>query len=234
MSEEFSYTGDDVLTVMSKYAVNRNNFIEKLIRRSFGLNNTTTPHNLLEIGAGKGEFINRFKHTPHIKTAIVEPDMQYFNELSKSHQGYESINSISEKIDYAYAIDVMEHIENDTEVLKELYAKLADGGKLLIYVPARMELYSQFDRNIGHFRRYTKSELNSKVREAGFTIETSTYHEILGYFAAFFNKFSQSGDLNPKAVAVYDKFLVPLTNFIERFLYIPIGKSLYVIAKKNG
>jgi SAM-dependent methyltransferase len=234
MSEEFSYTGDNVLSVMSKYAVNRNNFVEKLIRKAFNLDQNTSPKNLLEVGAGRGEFINRFTKDPLLNTIAVELDQQYLAKLSQSHKGYDSVAAITEKIDYAYAIDVMEHIENDVEVMKEIHGKLAVNGKILIYVPARMELYSEFDKNIGHFRRYTKSELRRKAIEAGFTIEKLTYHELLGYFAAFTNKFSKSGELNPKAVAVYDKLLVPLTNFIERFLYIPVGKSLYLIARKNG
>jgi hypothetical protein len=235
MSEYFSYTGDNVLDVMSKYAVNRNNFIEKLIRKSFGIGKPgKDKKNLLELGAGRGEFIDRFADDTAVHTMVVEPDAKYLEVLGKRHEAYAELDQVSKPIDCVYAIDVMEHIENDAEILKSLYDKMPDKGRLLIYVPARMELYSQFDKNIGHFRRYHKKELRDKVKAAGFTIEQLTYHELLGYFAAFANKLSGSGDLNPKAVSVYDKVLVPLTNLLERFLYIPIGKSLYVVARKNG
>lgn len=234
MSEQFLYTGDDVLSVMSTHAVNRNNFIESLIVKAFNLTALSSPVNLLELGAGRGEFINRFAGRTNISTFVVEPDLTYLHNLSQIHKGFADINDVTETIDFVYGIDVLEHIENDTEVLKMIYHKLPIGGKLLIYVPARMELYSQFDKNIGHFRRYTKPELRTKITQAGFHIDTITYHELLGYFAAFTNKFNKTGDLNPKAVAVYDKVLVPLTNVLEKYLYTPIGKSLYVIATKHG
>lgn len=231
MSEDFIYTGDSVLDVMSKYAVNRNNFIEQLIRKS--LLSTSKAMSILELGAGRGEFINRFVNEPGITPFSVEPDKQYNINLNKTHTCFLSLEEVSEPIDCAYAIDVMEHIENDEDVLKQLYQKVKNNGKLLIYVPARMELYSQFDKNIGHFRRYHKKELAQKITNAGFKIEKITYHELLGYFAAFTNKFQKTGQLNAKSVSVYDKIFVPTTNFIERFFHPPIGKSLYVIASKN-
>jgi hypothetical protein len=97
-----------------------------------------------------------------------------------------------------------------------------------------MELYSSFDKKIGHFRRYELKELKMKVLKAGFTIDVIYYHDMLGYFASWLNKkFSKSADLNPKWVRRYDRFLVPVTNFIERFMSVPIGKSIYVTAIKQ-
>ena len=137
-----------------------------------------------------------------------------------------------------FAIDVLEHIEDDRAALRELYNALAANGKLLIYVPARMELYSPFDKAIGHFRRYHLPDLKQKAIEAGFEIETIKYHDFLGYFASYYNKLMTSDEnagLNPKAVAIYDKFLVPLTEFIETILRKPpIGKNVLLVARKKG
>lgn len=213
MNQDFSYTGDDILDVMSKYAINRNNFIEQLIRKS--LFKKGSQQSVLELGAGRGEFIKRFSKDAHIQSFSVEPDKAYQNELAKTHTSYLSLNDVIEPLDCAYAIDVLEHIEDDVETLRLLFAKMKQGGKILIYVPARMELYSKFDENIGHFRRYDKAELAQKITQAGFEIEKITYHEILGYFAAFTNRFNKTGKLSAKSVAVYDKFIVPLTNLLE-------------------
>lgn len=104
---------------------------------------------------------------------------------------------------------------------------------LFIYVPARMELYSNFDKKVGHVRRYNKKTLLRKVCDAHLKVDTIRYHEFIGYFAAYYNRFiSNDGILNPKAVSFYDTFFVPVTNRIERFINMPIGKSLYVIASK--
>ena len=104
---------------------------------------------------------------------------------------------------------------------------------MFVYVPARKELYAAFDKKIGHFRRYSLNELKLKVKDAGFEIYISRYHEFLGYFASALNKiFNRDGNLNPKAVKMYDNLLVPATNFIERFVRVPIGKSVYVAGMK--
>ena len=51
-------------------------------------------------------------------------------------------------------MNVLEHIEDDKEELNIAVSKLNQGGHLIILVPAHNELYSKFDKEIGHFRRY--------------------------------------------------------------------------------
>ena len=56
-------------------------------------------------------------------------------------------------------INVLEHIEDDRAELLSAYRALPVGGFLLLFVPALPQLYSKFDRSVGHFRRYYKKEL---------------------------------------------------------------------------
>lgn len=237
-SSEFVYTGDNVLDVMGQFAINRNRSVEQLITKYLGLDKADpqNPLKILEFGAGKGEFINRFIGKAGMESWVVELDDTYRNQLSQNHQAFKDIAEIADNsMDGIYLIDVLEHLEDDRAFLRAFHQKLKPGGKLFIYVPARMELFSAFDTKIGHFRRYHKKELRNKVTEAGFSIETLRYHEILGYFAAYFNKFfskGNDGELNAGAVKIYDKFLVPTTNLIEKVVSPPIGKSLYVSLSK--
>lgn len=228
------YTGDQVLDVMSACAVNRNNYIEELIRNAFHLDALQVKKNILDFGAGKGEFINRFSGLPNLETHAVEIEESYRDRLSKNNHVHKDIEEIEgNTLDFIYSIDVLEHIKDDGKVLKQLHEKLREGGILFIYVPARIELYSNFDKKIGHVRRYHKKELFRKVCEAQLKVNTIRYHEFIGYFAAYYNKFiSRDGTLNPKAVSFHDTFFVPVTNMIERHINMPIGKSLYVIASK--
>ena len=231
---EFVYTGDNVLDVMSLYANNRNKIIENFITDFFKIKENTTL-NLLEFGAGSGEFINRFKKYKNIKTFTVELDDNYAKNLAKNHFSYKNIEDINEKIDAIFSIDVLEHIEDELIALKTIYNKLESKGKLLIYVPARPELYSNFDKSIGHFRRYKKKELVSKIKEAGFEVNLCRYQDFLGYFAGYYNVMFSKNDatLNKKAVAVYDKLFVPTSKVIEKIMIRPfIGKNLLLLATK--
>ena len=231
---DFQYTGDDVLDIMEKYAPNRNSSIEKLIVFHLGLDETGEQLRVLEFGAGRGEFIKRLINRKNLELIAVDTDLSYIRRLSEHVKAYSSIDEVPGELDCIYLIDVLEHLEDDNYFLKRFYDKLKKNGKLFIYVPARMELYSAFDKKIGHFRRYIKSELKTKVSEAGFEIKVVRYHELLGYLASYMNKMSsKSPDLSISSVKVYDKVLVPTTNFIERFIHVPIGKSIYLSAVKK-
>ena len=227
------YSGDAVLDIISLYAPNRNRSIEKLIVKNLKLDDIDRSVKILEFGAGKGEFIRRFISRKNLELFAVEIDSSYVKSLSSTVKVFNSMDEVSVELDCLYLIDVLEHLENDQFFLNQFYDKLKVGGRLFIYVPARMELYSAFDKKIGHFRRYTLKELRAKTLAAGFTIEELRYHELLGYGALWINKLlSKSGDLNPTAVKLYDKLVVPFTNYIEKFIQAPIGKSIYLSARK--
>ena len=213
------YEGDGVLGIMEKYAPNRNASVEKLIVAHLRLDKPNQHFRILEFGAGKGEFIKRFIKFKNIEVQAVETDLSYIEKLSKTVKVFRAIEDVPDGLDCIYLIDVLEHLEDDRYFLNCFFEKLKKNGRMFIYVPARMELYSAFDKKIGHYRRYTKKELKDKVTEAGFTVEVIRYHEVLGYFASMFNKMAGgSPDLNVNAVKFYDNVLVPSTNFIEKYI----------------
>jgi SAM-dependent methyltransferase len=229
----FHYTGGEVLDIMHQYARRRNQGVEQLIRRHLAWQGQAE-YQLLEFGAGKGEFIDRFAGEPGLRSQVVELDDDFRRELAKRHQAHRLIEEVPDRsIDGLYLIDVLEHLEDDRGFLRQFYQKLKPGGRLFVYVPARPELFSAFDSSIGHYRRYLKQELKEKVLQAGFSLKVLHYHELLGYFAASYNAFfAQSGKLNPRMVAIYDRWLVPTDRLLARAFVPPIGKSLYLLAEK--
>lgn len=71
--------------------------------------------------------------------------------------------------------DVVEHIEHDDRFLRSMYELIAPGGYLYATVPAYSWLWSKEDEEAGHFRRYTLSQINQSIQQAGFSIVYSTY-----------------------------------------------------------
>src|SRR2546430_2262195 len=71
--------------------------------------------------------------------------------------------------------NVLEHVVDDRACLGAMRALLRPGGVLALYVPARPELYGEFDREVGHQRRYRCVELRQKVEGAGFELATLKY-----------------------------------------------------------
>src|SRR5690606_21035392 len=72
--------------------------------------------------------------------------------------------------DLVCAFDVIEHVENDSLAMQEMYRVCKPGGHVAITVPADMALWSEHDVINHHFRRYTKAELLKVSDAAGFTV----------------------------------------------------------------
>jgi 2-polyprenyl-3-methyl-5-hydroxy-6-metoxy-1,4-benzoquinol methylase len=68
-------------------------------------------------------------------------------------------------------MDVLEHIENETEFLEAVRDHLKPGGHLIIGVPMRQHLYSDYDSVAGHYRRYSTRHLKSVVQASGFVVK---------------------------------------------------------------
>jgi SAM-dependent methyltransferase len=87
----------------------------------------------------------------------------------------ESMPFADNSFDLTLALDVIEHVPDDLQTLRELFRTLRPGGLLLVTVPALRMLWSTHDVSHGHYRRYTSGELRSRFETAGFEVVTVTY-----------------------------------------------------------
>jgi SAM-dependent methyltransferase len=76
----------------------------------------------------------------------------------------------SRAFDLVGAFDVIEHVDDDRDILKQLSNQITPGGYLIVTVPAHQWLWSYFDEIAHHRRRYSRAELTSKVSAAGFDV----------------------------------------------------------------
>jgi len=191
---------------------------------------------VLDFGAGSGTFAAELRQR-QVDIQCVEPDAGLRRELeTKGLRAHADVKNIrAESIDLVYSFNVLEHIEDDAAALRELRTVLKPGGRLLLYVPAFMILYSAMDRRIGHVRRYRKKALAELVRRARFAVDDVRYADSLGFLAAltFRTLGPASGELNPRAVRVYDKYLFPLSRALDVCLDPVIGKNLVLRATRT-
>ncbi len=227
------YSGKDALDIMSE-AQNYNDFL-------FGIIKTILKKNLvnkiLDFGAGQGFFAKLLKQY-YNKADIncIEIDDEYYLKLKEDgFETYYDIDDIkcNEKFDLIYSFNVLEHIENDFETLVKIKNKLSENGNLLLYVPAFQFLYSNFDKKVSHKRRYSKKDLIAKTQKAGFEINKIEYVDSIGFLCAIIYKiFVNKDKLNKNTLKIYDRFLFPISRFLDKigFKYI-FGKNLLLIAK---
>lgn len=228
-SAAFTYSGRDNLVAMGE-AHRYNEFLEGLI-----IQHAPSSGTWLDFGAGAGQFAIPLRKAGHDVVA-VEVDSVLSQGLAK--QGvpvFDALEKVAdESVDYIYALNVLEHISDDGNALRMLHRKLRPGGKLLIYVPAFQSLYSSMDALVGHYRRYRGDGLRSVVQRAGFEVETVAYADVIGYFASMVYKClpGRDGTITPGSVALYDRWVFPVSRGLDHVASSWFGKNVYVVAHK--
>jgi glycosyltransferase involved in cell wall biosynthesis len=91
------------------------------------------------------------------------------------------------EFDTVVCLNVLEHIEDHEGALQRLYEVLVPGGRLALFVPADQKLFGTMDTQVGHFRRYSREELQRLVEAAGFVTEKITYQNVFGRFGWWLN-----------------------------------------------
>lgn len=134
---------------------------------------------ILDMGCGTGCTVGFLEQYGTVTALDVSMQaIQYCREqgLSRLCQADGScLPFASESFDLVTALDLLEHLDDETEGLRELSRVLRSGGRVLLSVPAFMFLWSDFDRFSGHRRRYSKEELKCKVEQAGFEVTKLSY-----------------------------------------------------------
>jgi len=208
---------------------------------------------ILDVGGGTG-FVSAFLQKNNIPTVLLEPVLEGAL-ISKKRNIKQVICSTLETVEfYANSLpaislfDTLEHIELDKDFLTSCHKLLQPDGRIYITVPAYQMLWSDFDRQVGHFRRYTIKSLANRLKEVGFEVEFSSYFfyllpPFIWLIRAFLKRDYQQGSTMKKQVdhGVKSSFLAKTMTFfikIETFFIkqnrsIPFGSSCLVVAKKK-
>ena len=78
--------------------------------------------------------------------------------------------------DLVMAMDIIEHVDDDEPVFRELARVLRPGGMLVLSSPLHPESWTSFDDVVGHLRRYRPPELLERLARHGLTLERSAIY----------------------------------------------------------
>lgn len=198
---------------------------------------------ILEVGAGTGN-ITQFLCADDRAVLATDVVPSYRRELQHlfSHNPQVRVGQfdltaaaptelVAEGFDSVVCLNVLEHIEDDLFALAQMREVLAPGGRLALLVPAHRFLYGEFDRAVGHFRRYEKRELSAKLKQVGFTVREMKFFSLLAALPWFINGRLFKRDYLPTGQANLANQLVPLLR-LEKIIGPPCGLSLIAIAEK--
>lgn len=194
-----------------------------------------------EVGAGIGSVSALLLKQPIERLEAFEPSANMFPQLAARLAGEARARAVNaffgaqapgEPYDSVAYINVLEHIEDDRGELARAFAALRPGGHLLVFVPALAWLYSDFDRRIGHARRYSRAGLRDAARAAGFEVVIAKYFDVAGVLPWYLNFVLLRRGLGAGGVALYDRLVVPPMRRIEGWIPPPLGKNLLMVARK--
>ncbi len=195
---------------------------------------------ILEIGAGRGTYARELRGLGQSLTA-VEPSARLIPPLRQQLTGLSGVTVINGTLidvadthfDTAVMLNVLEHVEDDRSLLAGISNRLAPGGTVCIWVPAFPSLFGEFDRLVGHCRRYRKRDLESLLVTSGFTIIESRYANLPGFFAWWLIvRLLRAKPTASHLSTIYDRWFIPAIRAVEKRIKPPFGQSLFVVARR--
>jgi SAM-dependent methyltransferase len=194
---------------------------------------------VLEVGAGCGSFTRDY-FTKDLKITLTETDNKNYEDLKVSFKNKDNVNvsnstifNIEKTFDTILYLHVLEHIEEDRKELESAYKKLKKGGRLIIMVPKHQKLYSNFDKAIGHFRRYELNFFEKNLVNLDRVLLISL--DSVGYMLYFLNKIFFKNETFPSKLKIFlwDKIFTPISLIIDFLTNYRYGKCIIAVYKRN-
>jgi protein-L-isoaspartate O-methyltransferase len=196
---------------------------------------------VLEVGAGIGANTHVLQNPEVRSFTCLEPDAALAARAATEVAALPACRVVvgttasSELTSYdsIVYIDVLEHIESDAAELVRAAELLRPGGSLVVLCPAHQSLYSEFDRAIGHFRRYDAKSLVACGPPA-LELERSFYLDSVGVLASFANHaLLKSERPTPGQIRTWDTLMVPLSRVLDPCFGHRLGKSVIAVWRRN-
>ena len=194
---------------------------------------------IAEVGPGNGGNLFGYLNFPQ-KIDLYEPSKNLFFNLKESFKKNKKINFFNKtfdkskkKYDAILYLDVLEHIKNDKNEISNSIKFLKKGGYLVINVPAFSFLFSNFDKDVGHYRRYSKSDFKRILEGLYFQKVDFMYYDSIGFILSFLSKvFTSNYKKNFEKKLKFWDSMIWISKIIDLISMRFFGKSLLVIIKK--
>ncbi len=193
---------------------------------------------VLEVGAGLGATTRLLYDGRQASWTCLEPDAELADQLRRC-ESWPDRNADPEVVvgtlesaellklfDAIIYIDVLEHIEDDQSEVQRAAKLLKPNGVLIVLSPAHQFLYSEFDRRIGHFRRYSRKALVDLTLEE-LQLERVFFLDCAGTLLLFANRLLLRNS-EPKRwqIMFWDRIVIPLSRCFDPILRYRFGRSI--------
>lgn len=197
---------------------------------------------VLEVGAGIGSNTPLLRGGTSGAWTCLEPDAGQLARARAAHVGVvERVRHVAgtlatlaedERFDTLLYLDVLEHIGDDRGELARAARFLRPGGRIVVLAPAHQRLFTEFDRAIGHFRRYDRASL-AAIGPEDLAREALHYLDSVGLCASLANRvFLHQSAPSLGQVRAWDRWMVPVSRVLDPLLLRRAGKSIVAVWRR--
>lgn len=231
----------------------RRAYLKTIIKRLFPDFKTKDKLEFCEIGCGTGgniallsEFavVDAIEMNDEAREFVKNKKLGGLRHLDSGHLP-DNIN-LEHKYDAVFALDVIEHVEDDANAIKALDRLIAPDGYLVTTVPAYQWLWSSHDIANHHKRRYTLGQYTKLLKKAGFKIKYKSYFNTLLFPLAVIDRLvsrkpgsadaeivDATIELPSKPINGLFKFIFKLERIWAGRISMPFGLSIIVVAERE-
>jgi len=196
---------------------------------------------VLDVAAGTGSFSIKMADNG-FNVTYIDFHKKYV-DIAKKRAGKRKIKFIcqdflkykpTKKFDTIVISGFIEHVYDDVGLLVKINSLLKKGGRVVLLTAAYPWLYSEFDKNVGHYRRYTKKELKQKLILTGFNTTFLKYWDVLGFPVLLLTRIIGKVAVTSENLKnpILDSFLDWWFRFFENKMLIPFGLDLIAVGEK--
>lgn len=204
---------------------------------------------ILEIGSGIGN-ISEFFIRDGASIFLSDIREGYCNKLRDQYKADKNVTGIQaidladrdfetkfagllNRFDTVFALNVVEHIYDDLQAMANCHKLLKTGGRAVILVPAYQGLFNDFDKELEHYRRYTRKKLRQLFSSVKFDIVHSQYFNAAGMAGWFVSgKLQRHKIIPPSQMRLFNR-LVGIFKLVDRVIFNSFGISVIMVGKKE-
>ncbi len=210
---------------------------ERLVRRELG-------RRVVEAGCGVGNFTGMLLDRDAViaidsESACIQRLKERYPNQSNLHVvacavGSPEFAALARfRLDSCVCLNVLEHIKDDAGALRAMASVITPGGVIVLLVPAFQALYGSIDKNLGHYRRYSRRSVIRLAERAGLRIRKAHYMNFPGFFGWWANShiFRRQAQ-SERQIRIFDRYLVPVLSRLEDWVRPPFGQSVFAVIEK--
>lgn len=204
--------------------------------------------NIVDLGCGTGLILgelNNLAMTFGVDFSTLA--LTFCKRRGLEHLVCSDVNNLpfaDEQFDLVFALDLLEHIEDDIHLMSEINRILKPNGTIMLTVPAHTSLWSEHDEALHHYRRYSSQSFRKLITDAGFIPLKYTYCISFTFipivlFRHFQKLLKPSGKPKTHLIVLpswINRLLIKVLNieaYLLRFMNLPFGVSLLCLARRK-